>query len=438
MIDLSVLICSTHTRWDTFGRAIQAQIWGQVAALPDPARVEVLMLTDNKQQMLGHKRNLLVDMAQGRYVAFVDDDDRLEPDYLTALLKATESGADVITFLVSVGLNGQKPKICRYSKDFAADRNTPSGYERLPNHICAVKRDLARKVSFPLVPYGEDAGYSKLLHPLLSTEHAIDRVLYHYDYNSDTTETQQHLRNRSRRRRDVKPLVDVVILSKASNMQLRRSTQTSIDTCLSGANALPVSITVIEQIAHIRYSRAATIHHPDPFNYNRFANLGAARGSAEWIMVANNDLVFQDGWLHHLLAAKHPLVSPKCPRDDRQTDIVENTAGGITGKHLSGWCFMISRALWESIGGFDEDFAFWCADDSLIEQVKAVGVEPMLVPDAIVEHRQSRTLKTVKDTGELTWAQLHKFITKYGGHRMENHPNYVAWKRKCLTLPPHP
>lgn len=426
MIDLSVLICSTHTRWDTFGQAIQAQIWGQVAALPDPARVEVLMLSDNKQQMLGHKRNLLVDMAQGRYVAFVDDDDRLEPDYLTALLEATESGADVLTFLVSVSLNGAAPKICRYSKDFAADRNLDSGYERLPNHLCAVKRDLARTVSFPLVPYGEDAGYSKLLHRHLVTEHAIDRVLYHYDFDTATTETQQHLRNQSRPRTG-DPLVDAVILSKADTAALAQSTQRTIDTLLSGANGLPVSVTVLEQARNVCHQRATTIYAPETFNYNQFANRGARLGSAEWILIANNDLTFHDGWLHHLIAAEWPLVSPKCPGDERQADIVNNTAGPITGRHLSGWCFLISRRLWERIGGFDEDFAFWCADDSLIEQCLRVKVQPMLVPAAVVDHDRSQTFPGHGD-GRLTWAQLNRFITKYGPHRLQNHPDFLAWK----------
>lgn len=429
-IDLSVLICSTNTRAETFGRKIQQQVWSQYDSLPaeDQQRIEILMLTDNKRMMLGHKRNVMVDIAQGRYVQFIDDDDRIEPDMFATVLEATKTGADVITFLVSVSLNGAKPKLCRYSKDFVADRNTARGYERLPNHICAIKRDLARQVSYPNVLYGEDAGFSKLLHPLLKTEHHIPRVLYHYDYNIDTTETQTHLRNKARQRADVKPVVDVVVLSKASTPDLRRRTQRTVDTCVAGANSLPLTVTVIEQMPNVRYRRASTMHIGAEFNYNAFANLGAERGSAPWIMIANNDLIFHDGWLHHLLAANHPLVSPKCPKDPRQAKFTENTVGRFTGRHLSGWCFMISRDLWDTIGGFDDDVSFWCSDDAVIEQATQVGVSPMIVPQALVEHAQSKTLTTVTDRDDLTWAQLHKFITKYGSHRLETHPEYVRWK----------
>lgn len=432
MIDLSVLICSTHTRSQTFGPAIQRQVWEQFAALPAEYqdRIEILMLTDNKKQMLGYKRNTMVDMAQGRFVQFVDDDDRIDPDMFRLVLDATAGNPDVVTFLAAVSLNGNRPKTCHYSLDYVEDRNTQHGYERIPNHICAIRRDLARQVSYPHVAYGEDSGYSRLLRPLLKTEHHIDKVLYMYDYCLETTEAQAHLRNRSRERAGFQPIVDVVILSNVTSSALQRSTQRTIDTCVAGANGLPLGVAVLEQCPNIVYRRAATIPMPGVFNYNGFANFGASRGSADWILVANNDLIFRDGWLHSLLAANHPLVSPKCPRDVRQAEFTENTVGGVTGRHLSGWCYMISRDLWDRMGGLDDSVSFWCSDDVVIEQAAALGVQPMIVPSSVVEHDQSSTLKnqSASSRDELTWAQLDKFIAKYGSHRMQDNPEFLRWK----------
>ena len=432
MIDLSVLICSTHTRSTTFGPAIQKQVWDQLAALPpeDQGRIEVLLLVDNKSMMLGHKRNTMVDMAQGKYVQFVDDDDRIAPDMFRSVLDATDSNADVITFLAAVSLNGNRPKTCHYSLEYTEDRNTQHGYERIPNHICAIRRDLARQVSYPHLAYGEDSGYSRLLRPLLMTEHHIDRVLYFYDYCLETTEAQAHLRNRSRERPYLQPLVDVVILSNAMTLGLQMMTQRTIDTCVGGANGLPLGVTVLEQCPNVVYKRSATLEMRGAFNYNKFANFGASRGSADWILVANNDLIFRDGWLHGLLAANHPLVSPKCPRDERQCEFEQNTIGGVTGKHLSGWCFMISRDLWDRMGGFDDSVTFWCSDDVVIEQAAELGVQPMIVPLSVVEHDQSSTLKeqSTSERDKLTWAQLDKFIAKYGSHRMQDNPDFLRWK----------
>ena len=79
MIDLSILVCSVHTRYDTFAPKIQKQLYDQYNALSeaDQDRVETIVLTDNKKMMLGHKRNTMVEVAQGRYIVFVDDDDRI-------------------------------------------------------------------------------------------------------------------------------------------------------------------------------------------------------------------------------------------------------------------------------------------------------------------------------------------------------------------------
>lgn len=429
MISLSILVCSVHTRYKTFLPKIQDQLYDQLAALPeaDQERVEIIILTDNKKMMLGHKRNVMVDIAQGKYIVFVDDDDRIANDYITQLLKATESDADSIVFQAEVSLNGEPPKICYYSKDHRRDYNHKDGYYRIPNHICCVKRDVSLKSTFPNILYGEDAGYGKVLLPHLKTEHKIDKVLYYYDYSSETTETQAW-RNNNTPQRPGKALVDVIILSKAAKHRDTFMTQRAVDSCIQGSNGLPVNIIVIEG-GYGQYRNATTIPNKDKFNYNDFANKGAALGTADWIMIANNDLEFTDGWLHNLIAAGHPVVSPIEPNDIRQADITENTEGDVCGKHFSGWCFMISRKLWTEIGGFDTDVDFWCSDDVVIEQVKAAGVMPMVVKDSVVRHLGSQTLgqQTDEIITDLKWRNVYIYNTKYGKDKFNDHPAYKVW-----------
>lgn len=191
---LSILVPSVHTRYmNGTNMRIQSQLFGEWRELPEDQRaeIEILILTDTKSRTIGAKRNDMLDMAQGEYVAFVDDDDRVTPDYLQTLLRATDSRVDVITFQVEVSLNGDPTaKPCYYSLDYLSDYNGADAYYRLPNHLMCVKRDLARKARFPETQRGEDAEYAKRLRPLLRTEHPIHRVLYYYDFNSQTTETQ--------------------------------------------------------------------------------------------------------------------------------------------------------------------------------------------------------------------------------------------------------
>jgi GT2 family glycosyltransferase len=186
----------------------------------------------------------------------------------------------------------------------------------------------------------------------------------------------------------------------------------------------------MEQSHGRKYRNAVTVANPGPFNYNRTANRAAKLGSADWIVVANNDLVFSDGWLHELIAANHPVVSPKSPGDPRQQDVVENETGTVNGRHLSGWCYMIRRNLWRQIGGFDTCVDFWCSDDVVIEQVTAAGVQPMLVPGSVVKHLGSTTLRGRVDRDELTWAQVDIYNRKYGRDKFADNPHYLEWKKR--------
>lgn len=429
MIDLSILVCGVHTRYDTFLPKIQKQLFDQyeLLAVEDKMRIEIVVLTDNKKMMLGHKRNTMVELSHGKYIAFVDDDDRVSDDYIFSLLEATTSDADCIVFQASVSLNGETPKLCHYSKDVCADYNKPDGYYRIPNHICCVKREVSLKSSFPNILYGEDAGYSKVLLPHLKTEHKIDRVLYYYDYNADTTETQAWRNNRTNKRQG-KPLVDVIMLSKAAKFRDSIMTQKAIDSCIRGSNGLPVNVIVMEGGVG-QYHDATTIPKRSEFNFNQFANEGASLGSAEWIMVANNDLDFKDGWLHNLIAAGNDVVSPHEPNDIRQKGIIKNISGYECGRHFSGWCFMIKRTLWEEIGGFDKDVSFWFSDNVVIEQVKAKGVKPMLVKDSVVLHAGSVTLNQQSEevVSDLKWRNAYIYNKKYNKNQFAEHPQYIEW-----------
>jgi GT2 family glycosyltransferase len=376
----------------------------------------------------------MIDIAQGKYIVFVDDDDRIADDYLAELLKATATDADCIAFTAMVSLNGEPAKPCYYSKVHKRDYNKSNAYYRIPNHICCVKKSVSIHSSFPNILYGEDAGYGKLLLPHIKTEHVIDKVLYYYDYNVDTTETQGW-RNNSTKQRPGKPVVDVIILSKAEKYRDSLLTQKAIDSCIRGSNGLPVNIVVMEGGIG-QYRGATTIPKRGKFNYNQYANEGAAISKADWIMIANNDLEFTDGWLHNLLSADNPVVSPHEPTDMRQKGIIDNQKGFECGRHFSGWCFMISRKLWTEIGGFDTDVDFWCSDDVVIEQVRAAGVTPMLVKESIVKHAGSITLNSQPEdvVNDLKWRNVWIYNYKYTKNKFADHPKYIAWMRDNKDL----
>lgn len=435
-MQLSILICSTHTRRNNFLPRIMNQVYGQYEALTieQQNEVEIIVLTDNKKIMLGEKRNSMIDISQGKYVVFVDDDDRISDNYIISLLEACETNCDVITFKADVSINGAPPKPCIYTSKIKGDYNDYDVFYRLPNHISCSKREIALKALFPSITYQEDSAYAKLLLPHIKSEHHIDKVLYFYDFNETTTETQQHLNARRRYLRSrpvVIAKVDVIILSNAKNDYFKSLTQQAVDTCIQNS-FLPVNVIVMEQKFGVHYAGANTYYCSDEFNYNAFANKGASLGYADWIMIANNDLIFKPNWLQPLLDAKNEVVSPVDTNNKKQLEIIVNTLGSQNGVYFSGWCFMLTRKLWRTISGFDKDFPFWFADDAVIEQVKKELVMPMLVPGSQVTHIGSATLKTEtkEEIDARTWAFVDKFNSKYGKTKFVNSPQYQKWKSR--------
>lgn len=415
---LSILIPTINTRRNTFLPRILDQVYSQYDKLKDKDEVEILVLMDNKTIVLGDKRNLMIQQAKGDYVVFVDDDDRISEDYIESILEATKENSDVITFNSEVSLNKKQSKICYFSNKYLEDKNRPDLYERIPNHICATKREIAQKVKFPSKTFQEDTAYSILLKPLLKTETNIPRVLYYYDFNTETTETQTPTRNQAgykKPKTEIPSILDMVILSNAKSEVFKNMTENAIKTALETSTGYRINIIVMEQNDNINYANATTIHYEGEFNYNAVANLGVLEGKAPYIMVANNDLIFKDNWLFYLLEADHNVVSPKCPKDGRQTKFTQNTKGFEVGRHFSGWCFMMKRTIWEEIGGLDEDFGFWFADNATVKQLEAKGYTPMIVPKSLVEHLGSRTLTTLpaQKQNEYTRGLIEKFNKKY-------------------------
>lgn len=159
--------------------------------------VEILILTDNQKISVGKKRDRLINLSQGKYIAFVDDDDRIAADYLPLIFDACAQnpGVDCVTFdsLVTwTGYDGfiasKKPCSFGLKNQF---QDLPDRYLRTPNHLCAIRRELALKESHEDANWGEDRWWELNLLPHLKTEYHIDKILYYYEYNEATSETQR-------------------------------------------------------------------------------------------------------------------------------------------------------------------------------------------------------------------------------------------------------
>jgi len=184
MIQLSILTPAVPSRIEQVN-GLRAMIAAQIR---DNMPIEHLILFDNKRRTVGEKRDALLRIALGEYVAFVDDDDFVSDDYVALILQKTWLGPDVITFRQQATVNDQIAEI-----EFRLGHpNQPflpgTLVKRNAWHICAWRRSLAIASHFPASNYGEDWAFAAPLCQVAKTEEHIPKTLHFYRHYSDSTE----------------------------------------------------------------------------------------------------------------------------------------------------------------------------------------------------------------------------------------------------------
>lgn len=223
----------------------------------------------------------------------------------------------------------------------------------------------------------------------------------------------------------MKKIVDIVILSDAKSETHKAITETALESLFASEPENIFNVIVIEANKKVKYEGTQTVHLDEPFNYNKFMNIGAKMGKCPYIAFCNNDLVFEKSWASYLIIYmnrfKLDCGSPYSATAEKHKTVSATGqvfVGIENGLHLAGWCFMLKRTAWEKIGGLDEDFGFWCADNATLEQLTAFNMRAGLVTQAKVQHigGGGNTLQTLNeiDKNSMTWGYVKKFNRKYG------------------------
>lgn len=92
----------------------------------------------------------------------VDDDDDVDLNFISKILDATDSDADLITFLVEAHINGQQPFKVKYSiNHYGSERREAHQYSVIPDNRMVFRRELAVLAPFPSILFGEDVSWGE-------------------------------------------------------------------------------------------------------------------------------------------------------------------------------------------------------------------------------------------------------------------------------------
>lgn len=175
---LSLLICTIPTRAHFLHR-LQQRLLPQCGS-----DVEVLVDGDGTHVSIGTKRNNMLARAHGDYIAFIDDDDLVSQNYVKLVLNALTGNPDCAELRGIITEDGKNPKRFHHTIECQEWCEKDGVYLRYPNHLNAIRRDLALKAGFTEKWYGEDKDFSDRVKPMLKTMGQIPEVIYHYLYRS--------------------------------------------------------------------------------------------------------------------------------------------------------------------------------------------------------------------------------------------------------------
>jgi len=159
--------------------------------------VEILALFDNRRWTIGAKRQTMLNIARGRYFAFLDDDDSVAPDFVQAILDAiaAQPDADVILYQTMCVRPGKPDYICHYDKSIKKpvfDKEPHKVYYGPPAHHHIWRTEFGRQFSFPDQNVGEDFAWTLAARTHIRAQHKIERPLYWYNCNQDTSESARN------------------------------------------------------------------------------------------------------------------------------------------------------------------------------------------------------------------------------------------------------
>lgn len=168
---------------------------------PSLGRAEVLV--DSRERFLdggpsiGAKRDSLLQKASGKYLAFLDDDEWIAPNYLETLMRLCYGNPDCVTFRNLTKTDGYwtviDMSLHHEDEEASPDRIIKRGLW----HVCPIRSSYAKLIPFPDINWGEDAAWIAKVKGYCQTEAKTDAIIHCYQHSSVKSEADRIIKQQS-------------------------------------------------------------------------------------------------------------------------------------------------------------------------------------------------------------------------------------------------
>lgn len=184
---------------------------------------------------------------------------------------------------------------------------------------------------------------------------------------------------------------DLIIVTQSSP-SIIPMTQNCINSAL--ADTKDINVIIVETGQPYKYDNVNKfVEYNGAFNYNRALNLGLKYVKGDVYILANNDLIFREGWSKLGELMKSNDYHSASAVSGNQADGNHIIEGYHIGTILNGWCIFLDKFCLNEIGKLDETCNFWYSDNLYGCQIKAKGIRHGLFTNCRVDHMVSQTLK---------------------------------------------
>ena len=208
------------------------------------------------------------------------------------------------------------------------------------------------------------------------------------------------------------------LLALCVDSVLERSTYPDFEVLIvDNGSVEPATLALFERLASD--ARVAVLPYPQPFNYSAINNFAARHAKGELLCLLNNDIeVITPGWLEEMVAqAVRPDIGAVgamlyYPDDTIQHGGVLLGFSGVAGHLYTGWprgtgghmgrarlvqrlsavtaaCMVVRRALWDEVGGLDEQLRVAFNDIDFCLRLDQAGYANLWTPFAELYHHES-------------------------------------------------